>query len=69
MDFVPPKNISLGGPANCYKIVDSQTLFTLCRRAGVGNFGNVGVGFGHFTSDSATLLRTANYKAVYPYLS
>ena len=35
----------------CYKIIVSQTSFTLCR--GVGNFGKVGVG--HFTSDSATL--------------
>jgi len=36
----------------CYKIVDSQTSFTLCEE--VGKFWKLGVG--HFTSDSATLV-------------
>jgi len=35
--------------ASCYKIVDSQTSFTLCQGVAVGDFGKVGVG--HFTSE------------------
>jgi len=53
--------------ASCYTIVDSQTFiyFILkCQRFWKGGrrsrkFGKVGVGVGHYTSDSATLVATA----------
>jgi len=51
--------------ASCYKIVDSFNHVMLKEsgvgnfvKAGVRNFGEVGVGVGHFASDSATLILT-----------
>jgi len=48
---------------SCYKIVDSQTSSMGVENFGMSGVGSfykvgVGVGVGHFTSDSATLLQT-----------
>jgi len=50
-----------------FAVVDSQTSFQLCKEVGVGKVGvekfwklGVGVGVGHFTSDSATLVAVPN---------
>jgi len=42
--------------AVCYKIVGSQTSFTLCQGVGVGVAKFWKLGVGNFNSDSATLL-------------